>query len=29
MEYSYKKVKENIEANDFKIKKKFGQNFNK
>jgi len=27
MEYSYKKVKENIEANDFKIKKKFGQNF--
>jgi len=27
MEYSYKKVKENIEENDFKIKKKFGQNF--
>ena len=27
MEYSYKTVKDNIEENDFKIKKKFGQNF--
>ena len=27
MEYSYKTVKDNIEENEFKIKKKFGQNF--
>ena len=27
MEYSYKTVKNNIEENEFQIKKKFGQNF--
>ena len=27
MEYSYKKVQENIKDNDFRVKKKFGQNF--
>ena len=27
MDYSYKKVKENIKENSFVIKKKFGQNF--
>ena len=27
MEYSGKIVKQNIEEHDFKIKKKFGQNF--
>lgn len=27
MEYSYKEVRQNIEENDFKFKKKFGQNF--